>query len=367
MKIVYLFNSSIPSYNANSLQVANMCQELSVNGNDVTLITPGTGLKKSISKHYGFKKSFNLIKIKRFKTFPRGLNYYWYSISSILKSNKFRPEIFITRNYFTLFLLILLRKKIIFEIHTDLKFEGRINRFIYENFKILNSKKIVNLIFITNALRQHFVKKYNLKLYRTSILSSASNIKNYQPQKISNKNIKIGYFGLVDDSRGFSFICKLSRIDNLNEYYIYGGSKEFIRNMKKKVTNKNLFLNSYKSYKKMKNLMKEMDILILPYKKKVTAAGNIGDISKYTSPMKLFDYLASGKVIIVSSLKVLKEVLTPNKNCIFVDNLNIFIWKNEILKLKNNLNKMYIMSKNNYYLSKQFTYKKRIKKLLEFG
>lgn len=366
MKIVYLFNSSIPSYNANSLQVANMCQELSVNGNDVTLITPSTGLKKSISEHYGFKKSFNLIKIKRFKTFPRGLNYYWYSISSILKSKKFKPEMFITRNYFTLFLLILFRKKIIFEIHTDLKFEGRINRFIYKNFKILNSKKIVNLIFITNALRQHFVKKYNLKLYRTSILYSASNIKNYQPQKTSNKNIKIGYFGLVNDSRGFSFICKLSRIDNLNNYYIYGGSNEFIRNMKKKITNKNLFLNSYKSYKKMKNLMKEMDILILPYKKKVTAAGNFGDISKYTSPMKLFDYLASGKVIIVSSLEVLKEVLKPNKNCIFVDSLNVFIWKNEILKLKNNLNKMYIMSKNNYYLSKQFTYKQRVKKLLEF-
>ena len=82
--------------------------------------------------------------------------------------------------------------------------------------------------------------------------------------------------------------------------------------------------------------------------------------------MKLFDYLASGKVIIVSSLEVLKEVLKPNKNCIFVDSLNVFIWKNEILKLKNNLNKMYIMSKNNYYLSKQFTYKQRVKKLLEF-
>mgnify|MGYP000388966899 FL=1 len=68
MKIVYLFNSSIPSYNANSLQVANMCQELSVNGNDVTIITPSNGLKKSISEHYGFKKSFNLIRIKRFKT-----------------------------------------------------------------------------------------------------------------------------------------------------------------------------------------------------------------------------------------------------------------------------------------------------------
>ena len=366
MKIVYLFNSSIPSYNANSLQVVNMCHALSENNNDVTLITPNTGLKKSISEHYGFKKSFNLIKIKRFKVFPRGLNYYWYSISSILKSNKLKPEIFITRNYFTLFLLILLRRKIIFEVHSNLKFEGRINRFIFENFKMLNSKKIVNLIFITNSLKQDFVKKYKLKLNRTSVLSSASNIKNNQPEKITNKNIKIGYFGLLNNSRGFNFICKLSKIDNLNKYYIYGGSNKFIQNKKKKINNKNLFLNSYKPYSKIKNLMKEMDILILPYEKNVTAGGNFGDISKHTSPMKLFDYLASGKVIIASSLMVLKEVLKPKKNCIFIDSLNIFVWKNEILKLKNNINKMHIISKNNYYLSKHFTYKKRVKKLLEF-
>ena len=62
MKIVYLFNSSVPSHNANSLQVINVCNELSVNNHEISLITPNTGFKKTISEHYSIKKSFNLIK-----------------------------------------------------------------------------------------------------------------------------------------------------------------------------------------------------------------------------------------------------------------------------------------------------------------
>ena len=80
--------------------------------------------------------------------------------------------------------------------------------------------------------------------------------------------------------------------------------------------------------------------------------------------MKLFDYLASSKVIIASSLPVLKEILIKDKNCIFIENLNIYKWKNEITKISNNSKKMHIIAKNNYFLSKQFTYRHRVHKLL---
>ena len=109
--------------------------------------------------------------------------------------------------------------------------------------------------------------------------------------------------------------------------------------------------------------MSDMDILILPYEKKVTAAGNFGDIGQFTSPMKLFDYLGSSKPIIASSLPVLKEILSNKKNCIFVDDLNIYKWKSAIKKLKHNSQLREIISKNNFFLSKKYTYEKRVKKM----
>ena len=44
--------------------------------------------------------------------------------------------------------------------------------------------------------------------------------------------------------------------------------------------------------------MLNMDILTLPYTNIIRSAGEVDDISKYTSPLKLFDYLAVGKMII---------------------------------------------------------------------
>ena len=175
MKIAYLFNSSVPSYNANSLQVVNMCNVISKRIGDLTLITPNTGLKKNFSEHYGIKKNFNIIKIKKFNKFPQGFNYYLFSIYAIILGIKLKSDLYITRNYFTLFILLILRKKTIFEVHNSLSNEGRINNFIVKYFKILNSKKIVKLIFITNSVKEFFFKKYNIKNKQSLILSSASN------------------------------------------------------------------------------------------------------------------------------------------------------------------------------------------------
>ncbi len=363
MRVVYLFNSSVPSYNASSLQVVSMCNEISNTIGKLTLITPNTGLNKSLSEHYGIKKNFSVIKIKKFNKFPRGFNYYLYSIYSIFCAIKLRPNIFITRNYFTLFLLLLLRKKVIFEVHSSLSIEGRLVNFIVRYFKILDSKNIVNLVFITKSVKNFFYEKYKIKSKNVSILSSASNIKTFLPKYQKKLFLKIGYFGLINKSRGVDFLCQLSKIDPRNKYYIYGGTRDFVNFYKRKFTNKNIFFHEYIPYKNIKNLICKMDLLVMPYEKKVTASGNVGNIASFTSPMKLFDYMSSSKPIIASSLNVLKEVLVDKKNCIFVDSLNIFKWRLAVKKILLNNTQREIISRNNFSLAKNYTYHKRVLKM----
>ena len=109
-----------------------------------------------------------------------------------------------------------------------------------------------------------------------------------------------------------------------------------------------------------------MDILLMPYASKITAAGDYGDITNFTSPLKLFDYLSVGRPIICSDFDVLKEIVSENKNVIFVKNYqNIYAWKKEITKLTNQSEKMKIISKNNYRLSKKYSLNKRAKKILD--
>ena len=109
-----------------------------------------------------------------------------------------------------------------------------------------------------------------------------------------------------------------------------------------------------------------MDLLLMPYTSSITVAGDVGDISKYTSPLKLFDYLSVGRPIMCSNFNVLKEIITENKNAIFVKNYhNVFAWKKEITKLINKPEKMKIISKNNYKLSKKYSHNIRALKILD--
>ena len=104
-----------------------------------------------------------------------------------------------------------------------------------------------------------------------------------------------------------------------------------------------------------------MDILLMPYVSSITVAGNVGDITKFTSPLKLFDYLAVGKMIITSDLEVLREIIN-SKNAFFVNNYeNIYEWKKNVILAKNNRGKAFIIGKNNLRLSKKYAHSKRVK------
>ena len=107
-----------------------------------------------------------------------------------------------------------------------------------------------------------------------------------------------------------------------------------------------------------------MDVLVMPSnKKELKSLGGVGNIAKYTSPLKLFDYLASGKFIITSDLKVFKEIIKNNKHCV-IETLNHHKWLKIIQNIKKNLKKINILKKNALLLSKKYTYKKRAKLLL---
>ena len=191
--------------------------------------------------------------------------------------------------------------------------------------------------------------------------SSLKNTKNFYSIK---SYFKIGYFGSLYKSRGIELIKRLAKIDKTNKYYLYGNLKN-INFLKYKNSIENLYFKNHIPYKDIPKNLSKMDILILPYVSSITVAGDVGDITKYTSPLKLFDYLSAGKIILCSDYKVLKEVINKN-NAVFVKNYkNIYSWKNEINKLINLPQKQIIISKNNFNLSKHFTLKERAKKILK--
>ena len=109
-----------------------------------------------------------------------------------------------------------------------------------------------------------------------------------------------------------------------------------------------------------------MDILLMPSSKKIIkATGGVGNLSKFTSPLKLFDYLASGKLIISSKLNVLNDIIKNNVNCIMIENLKLINWLKEINYIFLNLKKINRLKKSAFDLSKKYTYYKRAGAILK--
>lgn len=366
MKICYLSNTAMPSKVASAIQIVKMCEAFSELGNEVKLITTNVSKsKKNIFKYYNIKKKFKIEKIFFFQKFPLGIWYYLFSIISVRKAIKFKSDIFVTRNYFSCFLLTLLNKKVIMELHHDLIEESRIVRTLFFFHNFLNSKSIVRIIAITNSIKYHYINKYGLEEKKIIVLASGSSIKKNFCFNKNKKKLRIGYFGSVYRSRGFELIIKLARIDKNNDYYIFGDLKKKINFLRNNNSNKNLFWQNYIPYNDVPKYLQKMDILILPYVSAITKAGNVGNITKFTSPLKLFDYLRVGRVILCSNFSVLKEILTNNKNAIFIKNYkNPHSWKLEINKISNSKQKQFIISRNNYILGKKYSLYNRAKKII---
>jgi glycosyltransferase involved in cell wall biosynthesis len=72
----------------------------------------------------------------------------------------------------------------------------------------------------------------------------------------------------------------------------------------------------------------------MPYQRKVAASSG-GDIAKYLSPMKLFEYLACGRAILSSNLPVLREILNE-KNAVLLSPDDLAAWVTTIQSLNSN-------------------------------
>ena len=202
------------------------------------------------------------------------------------------------------------------------------------------------------------------KIKKKIILHDAADLKNFKYNKKIKKIKKIGYIGSFYDGRGIDIIKKLSEMNSDLIFYMVGKRNNDNFNYRKI---SNLKIINFVPYSKVPYLLSKFDVLLMPYKKNVAINSKNLNTANYCSPLKMFDYLASGKLILSSKLKGINEVLINNTNSIIVKNDNILSWHNALSKLRNNKSLINKLSKNAILTSKKYTWKNRVKKIIEYN
>lgn len=353
MKIIYIANSSIPSRSANSVHVMKMCEAFCLNDIDITLIVPNIEDKeyktKNIFEFYGINKRFKIIKNKLINKSPVGIYQYLYSITSIILAFLKKPDVIMTRNPIVALLSVLFRQNVILEVHGRIESISNLTAKIYKKLNIMDSQKMVGLIVISDVLKKIYLKEYNVKTSKIFTLHDGVNLDNFTVQNdlLKNNCMNICYMGSLLKGRGIDLIVDIAKEDSTNIYNIFGGEKKevkFWKNEINKLNLKNIEFHGHVMNSLVPSILEKHDILLMPYQTKVQVRGN-EDTSSWMSPMKMFEYMASEKVILSSNLPVLKEVLNEN-NSFLLKSDDYKKWLSCIVYISNNRKEAVLIAKN---------------------
>ena len=357
MKIAYIAETSLTNRSAYTQHVIKMCDAFSQINHNVTLFLP---LVKTKTKFTSIKKKFILNSKKKFfiKSIlnTKSSNFFLrliFGLKVALKLKREKFDIILTRSFIASLFLSLFKIYHFLEIHSELR---SLTKFYMINLNFINSKYIEKKILISKALN----KIYKIDKEKVLILHDGVDINNFKKNKLFKK-IKIAtYVGSFYKGRGIEIIEELAKKFKNIEFRLYGKKNEDIKEQ-----SKNIKFLGHIEYSKVPLALSKSHILLMPYSHQVSVRAKNINTANYCSPLKMFDYLAAGKIIMSSKLDGICEILKHKKNAIIVNKYhkdNWIIELNKLLKNKYNVNKI---SKNSFITAKKNTWNRRANKIID--
>jgi glycosyltransferase involved in cell wall biosynthesis len=145
--------------------------------------------------------------------------------------------------------------------------------------------------------------------------------------------MQIGYTGHLYPGKGMEMVARLASRLSSFDFHVVGGEKAELRHWQAEAEGcRNLKMHGHVQPGRVAAWQQKMDVLILPCQKSVSSAGG-ANIAAWTSPLKLFEYLAAGKPVVASDIPVLREVLEDGENALLAPPDDVDAWAERLQRL----------------------------------
>ena len=316
--IKILSTSKFFGFLANPIQIMKMADAFSEIGYKAEIFLPGW--KKSInsqevSGRYGIKNNFRINFIPNISIKGK-FNIITFATGCFFKSfNWDDRDIIITRSERVASLLVRARKKVLYENHTFYYPTENITAKYRHRVKALMRNKNVCMITISKRLKELWIN-YGLNSDKMFVIHDGVDLPEYKRIAKSNKKelkeklglpLKKGivcYAGSLSKGRGIEFILDAASLYNDKNYLflIIGGSNSEINKYKNKLSSNNVVFTGYIENSMVPLYLRCSDLLVMPYQSSVATIDGC-------SPMKVFEYLASGSYILTPIFQSFYEVM----------------------------------------------------------
>lgn len=352
----------MPTEKAHGYQISKMCEAFSSVGVETEVIVPSR--KNSIEtdpyEFYGIRKNFKITSINNFDFIKLGrigflLNglFFYLKVLKFIKDKKVYSRDIISLLFF---------KGAIIEIHEWRKQTSLLKKYLL--------KRASYYIVLTSHLKKELLK-IGIDERKILVSPDAVDLDKFLleiSQEEARKKVGLplkpvialysGSFGLYS-WKGIDTVLAAAKLYDKITFVLLGGSKEEVEKLSRQYNYKNILFKERQARDLVPYYLKSADILLLPNKR-----GNI--VSElFTSPLKMFEYMASGVPIVVSDLPYAREILDEESGMFFEPNdPNSLL--SAIEKLLKDPSLATKISKHSLKEVKNYSWKTRTLKILDF-
>jgi len=320
--LAYITNARIPTEKAHGLQIMKTCETL-VDDFKITLIVPDrkNHILADPFDFYGAGQNFKIIKLWCFDflhlNFLKRLAFWLENLTFVLSATGYlvfkKFDIYYTRDFFSALIFPFFVYPVFYEIHTLPK------RGLF--FHKISWKKAKGLIVISegikNGLTDYGVPQEKIIIARDAVDIEKFNIMVSKEECRAKLNLPrnekiILYTGHLYKWKGAHIFAEAAKfLSSEVLVYLVGGTAEDTENFRKKYLGPNLRIIGWQEPQKIPYWLKAADLLVMP------TSGKEAIGALYTSPLKLFEYMASGTPIIAADLPSVREVVSDEEVVFF--------------------------------------------------
>lgn len=373
MKIIAISGSAIPSTTANSVQTMKALQALTILGHEVNLIVPLENSRSRerewsfLAEHYGLEKEFLITFLP---CSSRKLFFY----TAVRHAKKNSPDLLYVWPIQTAVLGLLFDLPVVLEMH-DLP-SGRGGPFWFRYFRDLKGRKTVSVI--TKALYELLIDNYGKGMSDMKAVIAPNGVELERFSDLPDPHQARSQLGLSETQtvlcaghlykgRGVELFLELARFfsnDNIQFLWV-GGNKKDVEHWKLEAESlKNVIFTGFVPNAQLPLYQSAADILIMPYGTTINISSGMGNSEKISSPMKMFEYLATGRPIISSDLPVFREVLNKD-NAVLCPPGDVKSWSREIKRLLTNPDTAHQYSQAALVSAQKYSWVERARKILQ--
>lgn len=318
MRIAYLAYTPMPSRKASGVHIMKMCQAFAELGHRVCLFNPrflpGVS-RQQLCSYYGVRDDLTLQPLPLPLDRVKGLLRYRWSYRWLVR--QWRPDLIYIRDHGA-------KVYVPCGFHAPKIFEAHLLAMDSPHLRALEQDPwLRRLVAISEGLRRDIEINYpalreklvvhhdGADLVPCTTSSALRSDLGLRPSKLN-----VAYIGNLYPGKGMELLTRLLPMAAFCHFHVIGGFEADIQAWHDRCAGAdNITFHGFMDPAQVERVRGVFDAFVAPFQEKVMV-GPESDISRWMSPLKIFEYMASGKPIVASSLPVISEILVDGETAL---------------------------------------------------